>query len=268
MRFSCLSSGSKANCAFIASSKSSFLVDVGLSARQVERRLAHIGARIQDIGAILITHEHSDHIAGVESLSRKHRLPVYANRGAAAHLKNCYHLEIFDSQQPFDLDGVTVCPVPVQHDAQEPVSFVFTADGLKLALITDLGRVTPTIRQAVEGVNGIILESNHDQEMLQTCSYPWHLKMRIASTHGHLSNDSAASFLADIANSELTHVVLAHLSENSNTPRHALRTAAAHLEGWRGAVCCASIAAPTSIVDLAERSIDEGQYIEKIAAAG
>ncbi len=261
MRFSCLSSGSKANCTFVASSKSSLLVDIGLSCRQVEQRLARIGSRPQEISAILVTHEHSDHITGVASFSRKHRIPVYANKGAAPYLKDCYHLEVFRTEDNFDVDGFRVQPVPTQHDAEEPVGFVLTNEGTRLGVITDLGRITPHIRGAFTQINGIVLESNHDQQLLQTCNYPWHLKQRIASTHGHLSNDSAASFLADIANSELSHIVLAHLSENSNTPKHAMKTAEAHLSHWQGAICCASVAGPTPIADLAE-----GAYLSQPGA--
>lgn len=250
MRFSCLASGSKANCTFVASIKTSILIDVGLSARQVEQRLARVDSRPQDISAILVTHEHSDHISGVASFSRKHRIPVYANRGAQKDLKGCYHIETFDSGADFEVDGISVQPVPVQHDAEEPVGFVLSCEGIRLAVITDLGRITPQIRGAVKQLNGIVLESNHDQQLLQTCGYPWHLKQRIASTHGHLSNDSAAAFLADIADSELSHVVLGHLSENSNTPKHAMNTARGHLSNWGGAICCASVGNPTPIADL------------------
>lgn len=252
MQFSCLSSGSKANCTFVKSGTSAVLVDVGLSTRQVEVRLQAIGARPQDIGAILITHEHSDHIAGVESFSRKHRIPVFANSGAAPYVKKAYHVEVFDSSQQFSVDGFEVLPVPIQHDATEPVGFIFDDREFRLGVITDLGRITPIIRQSTHSLNAIVLESNHDQELLQVCSYPWHLKQRISSTHGHLSNDSAASFLASIANEQLSHIVLGHLSENSNTPRHALNTAAAHLKDWSGQICCASVAQPTPIVDLSQ----------------
>lgn len=226
------------------------LIDVGLSTRQVEQRLASIGVRPQELHAILVTHEHSDHICGMAAFSRKHRIPVYANQGAAPFLRECYHVEIFDSAAPFEIDGISITPVPVQHDAQEPVGFVLREQGIELGSITDLGRITPAIRHALRSVNGLILESNHDQELLQICGYPWHLKQRIASTHGHLSNDSAASFLGQIATPELSHIVLAHLSENSNTPRHALNTAHAHLSHWSGEICCASVARPTGLVDL------------------
>jgi phosphoribosyl 1,2-cyclic phosphodiesterase len=250
MQFSCLSSGSKANCTYVKSAQSAVLVDVGLSARQVELRLESIGAKPQDISAILITHEHSDHICGVESFSRKHRIPVYANQGAAPFVKKSYHVEVFASDQEFVLDDFHVQPVTTQHDAAEPVGFILDDRQFRIGVITDLGRITPTIRHYTQHLNAIILESNHDQELLQICSYAWHLKQRISSTHGHLSNDSAAAFLATIATSQLSHIVLAHLSENSNTPRHALNTAAAHLTDWAGRICCASVAQPTPLVNL------------------
>jgi phosphoribosyl 1,2-cyclic phosphodiesterase len=261
MRFSCLSSGSKANCTYVASADTAVLVDVGLSTRQVELRLASIGVVPQDLSAILITHEHSDHITGAVSFSKKHRIPVFANQGAAPHLKGCYHLETFDSNEKFSVDRFNIQPVPVQHDATEPVGFIFDDKEFRLGVVTDLGRITPIIRSSVTKLNAIILESNHDQELLQTCSYPWHLKQRISSTHGHLSNDSAAAFLSQIANDELSHIVLAHLSENSNTPRHALRTAAGHLNNWKGKICCACVARPTDLVQLTSSSANGDNFI-------
>jgi phosphoribosyl 1,2-cyclic phosphodiesterase len=261
MKFSALSSGSKANCTFLGSGDTFVLIDVGLSARQVELRLAQVGHTPQQIGAIVVTHEHSDHISGVMSLSRKHRIPVYANAGTKQFLKGCYHLEEFDSRAAFSIDGLNFLPVAIQHDASEPVGFVVDDQCHRVGVLTDLGRITPSIRAAFAGLSAIILESNHDQELLQTCGYPWHLKQRISSTHGHLSNDSAASFLADLADETLTHVILAHLSENSNTPRHALASAKSALKHWGGQICCASVAVPTPLVDLAavERPV-EGAY--------
>ena len=142
-------------------------------------------------------------------------------------------------------------PFSITHDAVEPVGYVLESEGVKLTQLTDLGKVTPLVREAVRGANALVLESNHDPELLSTCSYPWELKQRISSTHGHLSNTVAAELVAEMLHPELFHVVLAHLSENSNSPELALGAMDAH---WnREAICslrCGSFYAPTPLVDL------------------
>jgi len=230
VRFSVLSSGSKANCTFVEAGGKRFLVDCGLSGKQAELRLAEISVDPASLNAILVTHEHADHIHGVATLSRRYGIPVYANAGTMERIAKPRGREIFVTGQDFSLGGVECTPFSIAHDAVDPVGFSLRAEGLKLVVVTDLGRVTTLVREHVQGANAILLESNHDQEMLQSCSYAWELKQRIASTHGHLCNEAAGQLLEDIMHPELFHIVLGHLSENSNTPGLALECANRYLQ--------------------------------------
>ena len=229
MRFSALSSGSKANCTFVEAAGMRFLVDCGLSGKQAEERLGEIGVDPSTIQAILVTHEHSDHINGVGTLSRRYHIPVYANAATMEHISKPRGKEVFTTGAEFSLGAVRVQPFSIVHDASDPVGFSIQAEGFKLVICTDLGRVTTLVHQHCENANAILLESNHDQEMLQSCSYTWELKQRIASTHGHLCNEAAGQLLEEIMHPELFHVVLGHLSENSNTPALALETTKRYL---------------------------------------
>ena len=230
MKFSVISSGSKANCTFIEAGGYRLLVDCGLSGKQAEERLAQVGVEASSLNAIFVTHEHADHINGVATLSRRYKIPVYANKATMEHIRKPHGREILETGARVSLGDLSITPFSIVHDAVDPVAYVFEADGFKLVVVTDLGRVTTLVAEHVRGANAILLESNHDQEMLQGCGYPWELKQRIASTHGHLCNETAGQLLEDIAHPELFHVVLGHLSENSNTSTLALQTARRYLE--------------------------------------
>lgn len=225
MRFSVLTSGSKANCTFIESGDTRILIDCGLSARQTALRLGALGIDPNSLSAIVITHEHSDHIHGVPVMSRKFKLPVYANQDTARCIKGAFALETFNNGEKFSIGELEISPFSIVHDAVDPVGFTVEGRGIKFSQATDLGRITPLVREALRDSHAIVLESNHDHEMLQNCDYPWELKQRISSSHGHLSNDSASGLLSELMHSDLAHVVLGHLSENSNTPELALRAA-------------------------------------------
>lgn len=256
MHFSVLSSGSKANCTFIEAASTRILIDCGLSARQTEKRLHELGIAADSLDAIIITHEHSDHIYGVPAMSRKHKLPVFANKGTAAHITGPYGLELFTTGESFWIGGLKISPFSIVHDATDPVGFTIQAEGIKYGQATDLGRITPLVRDALTQCQALLLESNHDQTMLRECSYPWVLKQRISSSHGHLSNDTAGAFLSDLMHSDLTHVVLGHLSENSNTPECALETVNSYLrERAPVTLRCASVVAATPLVDVEDSSL-------------
>ncbi len=229
MRFSVLSSGSKANCTFVEAAGVRVLIDCGLSGKQAEERLAEIAIDPSTIQAILVTHEHCDHINGVGTLSRRYKIPVYANAATMEFISKPRAKEVFNTGTEFNIEAVRIQPFSIVHDASDPVGFSIYAEGLKLVICTDLGRVTTLVQQHCENANAILLESNHDQEMLQSCSYTWELKQRIASTHGHLCNEAAGQLIEEIMHPELFHVVLGHLSENSNTPALALETAKRYL---------------------------------------
>lgn len=251
MRFSVLTSGSKANCTYLESGSTRILIDCGLSARQTEVRLRSLGIDPESLNAIIITHEHSDHINGVPVLSRRFKLPVYANAGTASFLRGVFALEKFVTGRRFSIGELTIAPFSIVHDAHEPVGFTIEGQGIKFSQATDLGKVTPLVRECLRGSNALVLESNHDHEMLQNCDYPWELKQRIASSHGHLSNDSSSALLAELVHSDLQHVVLGHLSENSNTPELALRAAQMQLsEHAVATLMCACIANETPLLAL------------------
>ncbi len=261
MRFSVLSSGSKANCTYLEAAGVRLLIDCGLSGLQTERRLSSLGIDPATLDAILVTHEHSDHLHGVHTLSRKYRLPVYANKATAQFLKPLFNTINFQSGEPFSIKEVRVAPFSITHDASDPVGFTFLAEGFKFVQVTDLGKVTPLVRDAATNCNAIVLESNHDPVMLSECGYPWELKQRIASTHGHLSNHEAGSLLAEVMHPELSHVVLAHLSENSNTPDLAERTVRGLIDDLAVSsvkyLTCACIAQATPLFEVGEESVCE-----------
>ena len=225
MRFSVLSSGSKANCTYFEASGKRFLIDCGLSARQTELRLSRIGVSPEDLDAIFITHEHRDHIYGVSVMSRRYSLPVFLSEGTSEFVESVYGKECFSVGTSFDIGAVSISPFQIVHDATDPVAFVFQAEGLKFGQATDLGRTTPLVRDFLRDCHALVIESNHDEEMLRECEYPWVLKQRISSSHGHLSNEACAELLDEVVHSELEVVVLAHLSENSNTPELARESA-------------------------------------------
>lgn len=253
MRFSVLSSGSKANCTFLEADGVRILIDCGLSAKETENRLLRIGIAPETLDAIIVTHEHSDHINGVPLMSKRYRLPVFANPGTARSIKKTYGTEKFNTGESFSLRGMKVETFSIVHDAADPVGFAVYGEGLKFVLVTDLGRPTALVRHKLQDANAVVIESNHDHEMLKNCSYPWVLKQRIASSYGHLSNDCAGGLLNEIINPGLSHIVLAHLSENSNTPELALSSVRKYIgERYRHSLIAGSIAAATALVNIAE----------------
>jgi phosphoribosyl 1,2-cyclic phosphodiesterase len=178
---------------------------------------------------------------------------VYANEATAVFIDDVHGIECFRNGEPFALGDLAVAAFSVVHDAADPVGFVITSEGLRFGQATDLGRVTPLVRDSLSLCNSVVIESNHDQELLLACEYPWELKQRIASSHGHLSNDAAAELLADVLHPDLFHVVLGHISENSNTPSHALRAAKRVLGVLRPRTLeCADIYRPTQLLDVTD----------------
>ncbi|NLF24570.1 MAG: MBL fold metallo-hydrolase [Deltaproteobacteria bacterium] len=252
MRFSVISSGSKANCTFVEGGGARILIDCGLSAKQAALRLGELGIEADSIDAICVTHEHSDHIKGVPVFSRRHQVPVYANCGAAPYLDGVYELCVFETGNPFSLAGMQILPFSIVHDAAEPVGFVVEADGQRFGQATDIGKVTTLVRQALRGCHALVLEANHDPQLLRDCAYPWELKQRIASAAGHLSNDQAAELLAELNSYGLTQVVLGHISENSNTPETALAAVQRRLDlSLFQSFYCASAVCACELIELA-----------------
>jgi phosphoribosyl 1,2-cyclic phosphodiesterase len=229
-----LGSGSGGNCALIETEKTALLVDAGLSCRQITQRLAAVGRSLADLHGIVITHEHSDHIAALGVLCKSKPLPVFANRQTAESIvcDNGARISwrIFETGSHFEVGDLTVESFSIPHDAQDPVGFVIHNCNASIGVVTDLGHATRVVADRVRAVDALVIESNHDVKMLQdNPGRPWATKQRILSRHGHLSNEDAAKFVGEIATSRLRHVVLAHLSRDCNKPELAHKVMAEQL---------------------------------------
>jgi phosphoribosyl 1,2-cyclic phosphodiesterase len=235
MRFSVLGSGSKGNATLVTSGRTALLIDNGFSGRETRRRLAGIGFDPADLTAILVTHEHGDHVRGVAILSRQAGVPVHANqatfRAAGAALERPAAYREFETGTPFTIQDMRIHPFAVSHDTAEPVGFVVTDGRATLGYCTDTGMVSRLMEQRLGGCHGLVLECNHDPELLARSHYPIHLKQRVRSRHGHLANQEAAAFLAGLMHRDLQHVALAHLSEVNNRPEIARLTVEKALDG-------------------------------------
>jgi phosphoribosyl 1,2-cyclic phosphodiesterase len=220
MRFASLGSGSKGNATLVEAGETRLLIDCGFSCLETEKRLASLAMQPADVTAILVTHEHSDHISGVARFSRRYDIPVWMTAGTEAAHKggrlSAWHC--FSAHRCFEIGNMLIEPFPVPHDAREPCQFVFSDGVRRLGLLTDTGSVTPHIVRALNQLDALILECNHDPQLLASGSYPRHLKQRVGGPLGHLSNQQAADLLTRIDTSRLQHLIAAHLSENNNRP--------------------------------------------------
>jgi phosphoribosyl 1,2-cyclic phosphodiesterase len=219
VRFASLGSGSRGNGTLVHSGETLVLVDCGFSLRETESRLQRLGVGADDIDAILVTHEHTDHCSGVAKLSRKYQLPVYVTRGtwASGRCEGVSDVQYFHSESPFTIGSLAVAPIAVPHDAREPCQFVFRAGNKCLGLLTDLGSVTPAVTGHFRGCQALLLECNHDLDMLWQGSYPVPLKKRVSGDWGHLNNHQAAELLTHLQADLLQHLVIAHISEQNNS---------------------------------------------------
>lgn len=234
IRFASLGSGSAGNALLVESGATRLMVDCGFGQRETARRLARLTRTPEDLDGILVTHEHGDHVGGVFPLARRHKLPVWLTYGTYAACESAARgvdVRIIDSQESFAIGALEVQPYPVPHDAREPVQFVFSDGAKGLGVLTDAGEITRHIREVLSGIDGLVLECNHDAAMLALSNYPASLQRRIAGRLGHLENDAAASLVREIDTSKLQHVVAAHLSEQNNRPSLAVR-ALANALGW------------------------------------
>jgi phosphoribosyl 1,2-cyclic phosphodiesterase len=218
-----LGSGSAGNCAYLETDDTRILIDAGFSLRQIRKRLALIGRTPENLSGILVTHEHSDHIAGLAAIAEKLRIPIYCNR--LTHDAIQYQIQarieprIFNTGNSFELGSVTVETFSVPHDAQDPVGYLLRTPAGNIGILTDLGHVNGMVLDRVRAANVLLLESNHDIKMLQDCPYrPWSLKQRILGRHGHLSNEAAADTAEALMTAELRHLYLGHLSGECNRP--------------------------------------------------
>ena len=232
MRVCLLASGSKGNSLFIKSGESRILVDAGLSGRQIESRLVNIGEDPSKLDAILVTHEHRDHVTAVGPLARRYKLPVFINSKTHAAMPSPGHLAQlteFAAGNRFNVRDLEIAPFSITHDASDPVGFLIDTPEGRIGVATDLGIATRLVADQLKQCRVLILESNHDEDMLRDGPYPWHLKQRIRSRHGHLSNVAASDLLDGLLWDGLDAVFLAHLSETNNDPKLAHHSANAVL---------------------------------------
>src|SRR5580765_5610466 len=231
-----LGSGSAGNSALVATDHCRLLVDGGLSARQLVLRLAQCGVTPNQLDGVLLTHEHGDHVCGLEVLCRKFAIPIYCNAQTAEAIR-CFSLgehknwRIFRTGTEFTICDILVQTFPVPHDAVEPVGYAFHAGNRGLGFITDLGYPTKMLIERLREVHTLVIETNHDEKMLQADPHrPWPVKQRIQSRHGHLSNAAAATVIEQLLGGKLERVVLGHLSRDCNTPELAAGAIRAMLE--------------------------------------
>lgn len=229
-----LASSSSGNAMFVATSRTRILVDAGLSRREITARLAAIGEEADALDAILITHEHSDHVCGLVALARLAQAPIYMSRMTAPAIpwgEYTPRLECFQAGTTFQVGDIEVNSFTIPHDASDPVGFCLRAEGVKIGVVTDLGYVPESIKVHLRGTDLLVLESNHDLEMLKVGPYPWSVKQRVMSRRGHLSNEVVCDFIKNDLDTSITTLVLGHLSEHNNHPEIVRNMAGAALEG-------------------------------------
>ncbi len=234
MRFASLGSGSHGNATLVEAGATRLMIDCGFSCKETEKRLQRLDIAPHSIDAILVTHEHGDHISGVARYSRRFGTPVWMTSGTdAVHQGGqVAELNAFNSHQPFRIGDIEIQPFPVPHDAREPCQFVFSDGRRRLGLLTDVGSITSHMVEALDGLDALILEFNHDPDMLAAGPYPPSLKARVGGDFGHLSNQQAAELLGRIDLCQLQLLVAAHLSEKNNCPDLAREYVEGALEGF------------------------------------
>ena len=231
MRLVSLASGSDGNSTYIGSEKTHILVDAGISNKKIETRLNELGLCGKDISGVFLTHEHSDHIAGLEVFVRKNEIPVFASRGTLEYLKDrdkysriSDYFNIIDSKNNIILGDLNIKAFDIDHDANEPFGYRVECGDKKIAVATDLGRYTKDIVKNLTDLDALLVEANHDIRMLETGPYPYELKRRILSNKGHLSNENSGKLICEILNDKIKKIFLGHLSDKNNLPELALES--------------------------------------------
>ena len=232
MRLCSIASGSSGNCIYAGSDKTHLLIDTGISKKRIEEGLHEIGIKGEELGGILITHEHSDHIQGLGVFSRKYEIPIYATRGTIEGIK-AYKgigkmpeglLKEVPVDQMFSIGNLDIRPFAISHDANEPSGFRIEHDGKSLAVATDLGIYDAYTVENLKGLDAILLEANHDVHMLEVGAYPYYLKQRVLGNRGHLSNELSGRLLCDILHDNMKYIMLGHLSKENNYEELAYET--------------------------------------------
>jgi phosphoribosyl 1,2-cyclic phosphodiesterase len=276
VKLTILGSGSAGNCAYIETAEARILVDAGFSPRQIRQRLASIGRTPENLSAILITHEHADHIAGLLGIADRFQIPVYCNRGTqdatiwafkskwskkanlaleeAKTFESKIDWRLFQTGDHFELNDLLIETFSVPHDAQDPVGFLIRTNAGNIGFVTDLGHTTKLVLERTRVANVLVLESNHDVKMLRECPHrSWPLKQRILGRHGHLSNEDAAETVAQIMSAHLKHLYLAHLSRECNKPelaQHVMAEQLHHIGATHVKLMLASQHEPCATLDL------------------
>lgn len=229
-----LASGSKGNCIYFGTNHTRILIDAGISAKAIQARLSEINVDLDDIDAILITHEHMDHILGLKTLAYKRGIPVFTNHETAKGIVETFHdcpkFKIFSTGETFEFGDLEIHPFSIQHDTLDPVAFTIRVNSLKLGFCTDLGFTTSLVQAQLMDCDYLYLESNHEISMVHASSRPMIYKQRVLSRSGHLSNEACANLLAHIYSPKLKHVHLAHLSSECNSPEVATKIVGGILE--------------------------------------
>lgn len=233
-----LASGSKGNCIYIGTKETRLLIDAGLSATAIEKKLAEIDVSLASIQAVLVTHEHTDHIKGIEQLGEKWKLPILANAETAKGIVDALNMrprfKIFTTGEAFLFGDLEIMPFSVPHDTLDPVAFTVRTMGRKFGFCTDLGVATSLVRKMLEGCETLYLEANHQPSMVHACARPPIYKQRVLGKQGHLSNEACAELVVSLFHEGLKHVHLAHLSSECNSPELALKIVQEALaaKGW------------------------------------
>jgi phosphoribosyl 1,2-cyclic phosphodiesterase len=259
LKVTVLGSGSTGNATLVEAGGARVLVDAGFSGRSIERRMQSAGVEPASLDAILVTHDHADHTRGMGVLARRFRVPLYltepTRQACAALLDGSEDVRCYDTAQPVRIGALEIVPFLTVHDAVDPIAVTLrdTASDTKLGIATDLGRPTASVRAALAGCHMLVLEANHDEVMLREGPYPWSVKQRIASSHGHLSNRAAGDLARELHHAGLTTIVLAHLSEHCNDGGLARECVAMALDGsaFRGPLLVATQEAPLETIDVA-----------------
>lgn len=230
-----LASGSKGNCLYIGTKRTKILIDLGISMRRLQQRLAEIEVQLEEIDAIIVSHEHSDHMRGIERMTACYDLPVLANGETAkmlvTMLKKRPRFKVFSTGEPFEFGDIAVYPFSVQHDTVDPVAFIFQLGNVKIGVCTDLGFVTSLVKLHLQNCDYLYVEANHEPSLVYGCSRPNFYKQRVLGRQGHLSNDNCADLIEAVYHDQLKHVYLAHLSEECNRPEVALERIYQRLKG-------------------------------------
>lgn len=232
MRLCSIASGSSGNCIYVGSDATHLLVDVGISGKRTEAGVHSLGITLRELDGILVTHEHADHIAGIGVMARKYGIPIYATEGTIQAIRNCNSVGKIDdslfvtikADEKVTIKDLVVNPMKISHDASEPVAYRFSYGNKKVAVCTDLGLYNDYTIECLRGMDALLLEANHDVNMLQVGPYPYYLKQRILGNRGHLSNENSGRLLCNILHDNLQHIILGHLSKENNLPELAYET--------------------------------------------